>query len=82
MISLSDLVALAKAGYGPKQVKELIEVFQTDPKVKGAKIETDDQGKPEIKEDPKPADPKEDPKPAEGGKDDDIAELIKLIKED
>lgn len=83
MISLSDLVALAKAGYGPKQVKELIEVFQTDPNVKDAKVGADDQGKPEIKkEDPKPTDPKEDPKPAEGGKEDDIAELIKLIKED
>ena len=82
MISLSDLVALAKAGYGPKQVKELIEVFQTDPKVKDAKIETGDQGKPEIKDGPKPDGKNDDPKPAEGGKEDDIAELIKLIKED
>lgn len=83
MISLSDLVALAKAGYGPKQVKELIEVFQTDPKVKDAKIENDGKGEPEIKkEDPKPEGKNDNPKPAEGGKEDDIAELIKLIKED
>ena len=81
MISLSDLVTLAKAGYGPKQVKELIEVFQTDPKVKGAKIETDDKGKPGIKEDPEPENKKEDPAPASQDTDD-IAELIKLIKED
>lgn len=82
MITLSDLVTLAKAGYGPKQVKELIEVFQTDPKVKDAKIESDDKGTPEIKSDPKPEGKKEDPAPAEGGNTDDIAELIKLIKED
>ena len=83
MITLSDLVTLAKAGYGPKQVKELMEVFQTDPKVKDEKIESDDKGTPEIKkEDPKPAENKEDSKPAEGGNTDDIAELIKLIKED
>lgn len=82
MITLSDLVTLAKAGYGPKQVKELMEVFQTDPKVKDAKIESNDKGTPEIKEDPKPAENKENSKPAEGGNTDDIAELIKLIKED
>lgn len=82
MITLSDLVTLAKAGYGPKQVKELMEVFQTDPKVKDAKIESNDKGTPEIKADPKPAENKEDSKPAEVGNTDDIAELIKLIKED
>lgn len=79
MISLSDLVTLAKAGYGPKQVKELIEVFQTDPKVKDAEVKPKPDGTPEIKkEEPKDPEPKPDPKEPE----DDLAGLIKLLKED
>lgn len=81
MISLSDLVALAKAGYGPKQVKELIEVFQTDPSVKDAKVEKTDDGTPEIKKEPEAKSPEaQEPDKKQG--EDDIATLINLIKED
>ena len=36
---LSDIVALAKAGYSPKQVKELLEMVETSPAIKEAKVE-------------------------------------------
>lgn len=36
---LQDIVALAKAGYTPKQVKELLEMVETSPAVKEAKVE-------------------------------------------
>jgi len=79
MISLSDLVTLAKAGYGPKQVKELIEVFQTEPSVKDAEIKLADNGIPEIKKEPEPKIPEaKEPNNEQG---DDITTLIKLIKE-
>lgn len=81
MISLSDLVALAKAGYGPKQVKELIEVFQTEPSVKDAEVKMTDNGTPEIKKEPEAKSPEaQEPKKDEQG--DDIATLINLLKED
>ena len=80
MISLSDLVTLAKAGYGPKQVKELIEVFQTDPSVKDAEVKKTDDGTPEIKKEPEAKSPEaQEPKKEQG---DDIATLINLLKED
>lgn len=36
MIKLDDLVTLAKAGWTPKQVKEVIEMIDTSPKAQGA----------------------------------------------
>ena len=36
---LSDIVSLAKAGYSPKQVKELLEMVETSPKVKETDLE-------------------------------------------
>lgn len=79
MISLSDLVTLAKAGYGPKQVKELIEVFQTEPAVKDAEVKLTDNGIPEIKKEPESKSPEaKEPNNEQG---DDITTLIKLIKE-
>lgn len=36
MVSLQDLVALAKAGWTPKQTKEILEMIETSPKVKEA----------------------------------------------
>ena len=79
MISLSDLVSLAKAGYGPKQVKELIEVFQTEPSVKDAEVKMTDKGIPEIKKEPEAKSPEaQEPKKEQG---DDFDTLINLIKE-
>ena len=77
MISLSDLVTLAKAGYGPKQVKELVELFQTVPEVKEAEVTAD--GKVEIKkeETPSPA-----PEPEEKSQEDAIEVLKNLLKEE
>ena len=34
----ADLVTLAKAGWSPKQVKELLEMCETSPKVKEAEL--------------------------------------------
>lgn len=79
MISLSDLVSLAKAGYGPKQVKDLIEVFQTDPSVKDAETKMTDNGTPEIKKKPEAKSPEaQETKKTQG---DDFDTLINLIKE-
>lgn len=39
-MDFKDLVTLAKAGYGPKQVKELLEMCETSPKVKETTPET------------------------------------------
>ena len=79
MISLSDLVSLAKAGYGPKQVKELIEVFQTEPSVKDAEVKMADNGTLEIKKEPEAKSPEDqEPKKEQG---DDFDTLINLIKE-
>ena len=79
MISLSDLVTLAKAGYGPKQVKELIEVFQTEPSVKDVEVKLTDNGTPEIKKETEAnCSETQEPKKEQG---DDIDTLIKLIKE-
>lgn len=36
----SDLVALAKAGYSPKDVKDLLEMCETDPATKEADVST------------------------------------------
>ena len=33
-MNFTDIVALAKAGYSPKDVKELLELCETDPKTK------------------------------------------------
>lgn len=38
-MNLTDIVALAKAGYTPKQVKELLEMVETSPAVKNATVE-------------------------------------------
>ena len=71
----SDLVALAKAGYSPKQVKELLEMVETSPKVKEASVE-------EVK---KAEEQKEQPKTEEKSKqeeDDPVQALLNILKED
>ena len=78
MLSLSDLVTLAKAGWSPKAVKETIELFQTVPEAKGAEIKTDGD-KAEIKKDETPS---PTPTPADESQDDAIAKLKELLKEE
>jgi hypothetical protein len=56
MVSLQDLVALAKAGWTPKQTKEILEMIETSPKVKEA--EPKDLKDVEIKKE----EPTEEPK--------------------
>lgn len=38
-MKLEDIITLAKAGYTPKQVKELLEMVETSPQVKETTIE-------------------------------------------
>lgn len=78
MISLSDLVTLAKAGWSPKATKEVLEMFQTIPEAKEAEIKSDGD-KVEIKKDetPSPA-----PTPDNESQDDAIAKLKELLKEE
>lgn len=73
---LSDIVALAKAGYSPKQVKELLEMVETSPKVKEADVKdvVDKKEKePEVKK------PEVEPKV---DTDDPIAQLVNILKEE
>ena len=68
---LSDIVALAKAGYSPKQVKELLEMVETSPKVKEADLED--------VVDKKEKEPEVEPKV---DTDDPIAQLVNILKEE
>lgn len=79
MISLSDLVTLAKAGWNPKEVKEVLEMFQTIPEAKEAEIKSDGD-KAEIKK--KDETPSPDEKPEDESQDDAIAKLKELLKEE
>lgn len=38
-MKLEDIITLAKAGYTPKQVKELLEMVETSPQVKETTVE-------------------------------------------
>lgn len=76
MVSLSDLVTLAKAGWNPKEVKEVLEMFQTIPEAKEAEVKSDGD-KAEIKKDETPSpEPKQ-----EDMSQDAIAKLKELLKE-
>ena len=73
-MNLSDIVALAKAGYTPKQVKELLEMVETSPKVKDADVkDVVDKKEPEVKT------PEADTKDET---DDPIKTLINILKEE
>lgn len=57
-MKLEDIITLAKAGYTPKQVKELLEMVETSPKVQEtpvdeAKKQQEQQPQKESKEDNK-----------------------------
>lgn len=67
-----DIVALAKAGYSPKQVKELLEMVETSPKVKETKVE-------EVIEQPKE---KEEQKKETSEEEDPIQSIINILKEE
>lgn len=79
MIKLDDLVSLAKAGWTPHQVKEVLEMLETSPKVQEA-----------APEDLKPVEIKEEPKVEsepvgiikDSADDDALETLKKLISED
>ena len=73
MVSLQDLVALAKAGWTPKQTKEILEMIETSPKVKEA--ETKDLKDVEIKKE----EPTEEPKKADEV--DPLEQLKNLLEE-
>lgn len=74
-MNLADIVALAKAGYTPKQVKELLEMVETSPKVQEAKKEdVINKGQPEVKT------PEVEPKVET--EDDPIKTLINILKEE
>ena len=40
-MKFSDIVALAKAGYKPSDVKELLELCETDPDTKNKEVNTE-----------------------------------------
>lgn len=73
MVSLQDLVALAKAGWTPKQTKEILEMIETSPKVKEA--EPKDLKDVEIKKE----EPIEEPNKAEEV--DPLEQLKNLLEE-
>ena len=77
-MKISDIVTLAKAGYGPKDVLKLLEAVETSPEVKKVEAVVDqDTGDVEIKKedvvDPQPEDKKEEVS--------DIDTLVNLLKE-
>lgn len=79
-MKISDIVTLAKAGYGPKDVLKLLEAVETSPEVKKVEAVVDpEKGEVEIKkEDDKPDEAKKD---KEAPEDDDISKLVNLLKE-
>lgn len=79
MIKLDDLVSLAKAGWTPHQVKEVLEMIETSPKVKEAAPE--DLKAVEIEEEIKEPEPVGIIKDAPA-EDDALEALKKLISEE
>lgn len=77
-MKISDIVTLAKAGYGPKDVLKLLEAVETSPEVKKVEAVVDqDTGDVEIKKEdvvePQPEEKKEEVS--------DIDTLVNLLKE-
>ena len=71
-MKLEDIIALAKQGYKPADIKELVALADTEPKEQ-PKEEPKEQPKEEPKEEPKEQ-PKEEPKHSA-----EVEELKKLI---
>lgn len=77
-MKISDIVTLAKAGYGPKDVLKLLEAVETSPEVQKVEAVVDpEKGEVEIKKqdavDPQPEEKKEEVN--------DIDTLVNLLKE-
>lgn len=72
-----DIVALAKAGWTPKQIKEVLEMVETSPKVAEAKVDDVVDKKPEAEAKTPEVEPK-----AEAEATDDIATLVNILKEE
>ena len=78
-MKISDIVTLAKAGYGPKDVLKLLEAVETSPEVKKVEAVVDkDTGDVEIKKDDDK--PDETEKEKEVPEDNDIDTLVNLLK--
>ena len=78
-MKISDIVTLAKAGYGPKDVLKLLEAVETSPEVKKVEAVLDkDTGDVEIKKDDDKPDEAE--KDKEAPEDNDIDTLVNLLK--
>lgn len=78
-MKISDIVTLAKAGYGPKDVLKLLEAVETSPEVKKVEAVLDkDTGDVEIKKDDDK--PDETEKDKEVPEDNDIDTLVNLLK--
>lgn len=78
-MKISDIVTLAKAGYGPKDVLKLLEAVETSPEVKKVEAVVDkDTGDVEIKKDDDK--PDETEKDKEVPEDDAIDTLVNLLK--
>lgn len=80
-MKISDIVALAKAGYKPADVLKLLEVVETSPEVKKVEAVVDpNNGDVEIKKQDEgtPAPEKEQGDDGE----DDIQKLVNLLKEE
>jgi hypothetical protein len=80
-MKISDIVALAKAGYKPADVLKLLEVVETSPEVKKVEAVVDpNNGDVEIKKQDG-VDPQPENKDGDEGVDD-ITKLVNLLKEE
>lgn len=82
MVKFEDIVTLAKSGWTPKQVKEVLEMLETSPQVKDADAKDLEKKAEERKEEVDGGDKKEE-KPDENkdvSEEDDIQILAKLLK--
>lgn len=78
-MKIADIVTLAKAGYGPKDVLKLLEAVETSPEVKKVEAVVDKEtGDVEIKKDDDKPDEAE--KEKEAPEDNDIDTLVNLLK--
>lgn len=77
-MKISDIVALAKAGYKPADVLKLLEVVETSPEVKKVEAVVDEgTGDVEIKKTDEVPEKKEP-----DVQEDDITKLVNLLKEE
>lgn len=80
-MKISDIVALAKAGYKPADVLKLLEVVETSPEVKKVEAVVDpNNGDVEIKKQDEVTPAPENEQGNNG--EDDITKLVNLLKEE